>query len=58
MCSTPDVEEPTQLQASKAPVFNTTAKTKTKTGRQGTILSGATAGQSYAPDGKRTLLGG
>lgn len=57
MCSTPDVEEPTQYQASKAPVFNTAAKTKTKTGRQGTILTG-TAGQNYTPDGKRTLLGG
>ena len=58
MCSTPDVEEPTQLQASKAPVFNSAIKTKSRNGRQGTILSGSTAGQSYAPDGKRTLLGG
>ncbi|GEK69244.1 hypothetical protein [Paracoccus denitrificans] len=56
MCGTPDVPEPTQYQASKAPVFNTASRPRSKSGRQGTILTEA-AGQTYAPDGKKTLLG-
>lgn len=56
MCGAPDIPEPTQYQASKAPVFNTASRPRSKSGRQGTILTN-TAGQSYAPDGKKTLLG-
>lgn len=57
MCTAPDVPEPTQYQASKAPVFNTASRQRSKSGRQGTILTN-TAGQSYAPDGKKSILGG
>lgn len=57
MCSTPDVPEPKQFQDSKAPVFNTESRPRSKTGRQGTILSSGAAGQSYAPDGKKSILG-
>lgn len=59
MCAAPDIEEPKQYQASKAPVFNTAAQPRSKTGRQGTILtgSGSGAGQAYSPAGGKTLLG-
>lgn len=58
MCGAPKIDEPEKYQSAKAPVFNTSSQNRAKTGRQGTILSSGTAGQSYAPDGKRTLLGG
>ena len=57
MCKAPDVEEPTAYQASKAPVFNTMSKTRSKSGRQGTILTSGNAGQAYAPTAGKTLLG-
>ena len=57
MCGKPDVKEPTAYQASKAPVFNTASTTRSKSGRQGTILTSGNAGQAYAPEGKKTLLG-
>lgn len=57
MCGKPDIKEPTKYQASKAPVFKGDSETRSKTGRQGTILTSGGAGQSYAPDGKKTLLG-
>ena len=57
MCSAPDVPEPTQYQAAKEPVFNSASKQRSKTGRQGTILTSSQAGQGFAPDGKKTLLG-
>lgn len=59
MCSKPDIPEPTEYQASKAPVFNSQSENRSKTGRQGTLLatSNPGAGQEYAPGGKKTLLG-
>lgn len=54
MCGAPDIPEPQKLQSSRAPVFNTGAATKPKTGRQGTLLTPPT---EYAPGAKKTLLG-
>lgn len=60
MCGTPDIPEPTRLQESKAPVFNTLATQRSKAGRRGTILTQspvATAAAAMAPTGGKTLLG-
>lgn len=57
MCSAPDIPEPTKYQSSKAPVFNTAPTARSKTGRQGTLLTRTTAGQEYVPGGKKSLLG-
>lgn|GEM_PF-3325344 len=62
MCGAPKVEEPTQLQASKEPVFNTSSTTqRSNRGRRGTILSQAAAPSPVvAPAsaaGGKTLLG-
>lgn len=57
MCGKPDIPEPQKFQDSKAPVFNTATDARSKTGRQGTMLGRPTAGQEYAPGGKKTLLG-
>lgn len=62
MCGAPDIPEPEKLQASKTPVFNQATAPRSKTGRQGTILTrpAATpaAGADYAPGAKKTILGG
>lgn len=57
MCGKPDIPEPQAMQASKTPVFRGETDTRSKTGRQGTLLTRPTAGQEYAPGGKKTLLG-
>ncbi|WP_265502835.1 hypothetical protein [Paracoccus beibuensis] len=57
MCGKPDIPEPQQMPAGKAPVFSTATETRSKTGRQGTLLTRPTAWQEYPPGGKKTLLG-
>lgn len=61
MCGAPDIPEPQQLQASKSPVFNTTTQQRSKSGRQGTLLTRpaapSSAGVEYAPGAKKSLLG-
>lgn len=62
MCFTPDIPEPKNMEAAKAPVFNTTATTQSRAGRRGTLLSPTAPSQPMmaesAPTAKRTLLGG
>ncbi|MBD9528246.1 hypothetical protein [Paracoccus sp. PAR01] len=60
MCKTPKVEEPKQLQASKEPVFNSSATDLSKHGHKGTILTQPLTSPVVAPAvaGGKTLLGG
>lgn len=57
MCNRPTIEEPTKYQASKEPIFRQADEGRTRTGRQGTLLTRPNAGQEFAPSGKKTLLG-
>ncbi|OJH45182.1 hypothetical protein [Paracoccus sp. SM22M-07] len=61
MCIEPDIEDPKQMQASKAPVFSSTATTQSKSGRKGTLLAPTAPQQpamaASAPTQKKTLLG-
>lgn len=62
MCSTPNVEEPTQYQAAKEPEYSSGQRDdRSKRGRRGTILAPAGGDMDegqISVSGKKVLLGG
>lgn len=58
MCTAPNIPEPVQRQASQSPVYSDSGSTGARrSGRRGTILTGAQGVMDSQPAAKKTLLG-
>lgn len=58
MCTSPNIPEPVQRQASRAPTYSDMRSDGArKSGRRGTILTGSQGVMDSQPAAKKTLLG-